>query len=138
MSLSQYNTTLLDALPTQIKKINEQRIAQGYTSTNAYVITQLHARIQETIKTFVTNNFPQIERVDCQIHWIDRVMFHADMTIKFDTSIVRTLGKEFAGVFVPQVVTLLKEKTTSLNLTSIEQKGIYINCTLEPSFWGNL
>jgi arginyl-tRNA synthetase len=138
VSLESYNTALLDAVPAQIKKINEQRIADGYTSTDSYVITQLHARIQETIKTFVTNNFPQIERVDCQIHWIDRVMFHADMTIKFDTSIVRTLGKDFASVFVPQVVTLLKDKTTSLQLTTIEQKGIYINCTLEESFWGNL
>ena len=91
VSLESYNTALLDALPTQIKQINEQRIAQGYTSTNAYIITQLHTRIQETIKSFVTNNFPEIERIECQIHWIDRVMFHADMTIKFDTSIVRTL-----------------------------------------------
>jgi arginyl-tRNA synthetase len=138
VSLESYNTALLEALPNQIKQINEQRIAQGYISTNAYVITQLHARIQETIKTFITNNFSQIERVDCQIHWIDRVMFHADMTIKFDTSIVRTLGKEFASVFVPQVVTLLKDNNTSLHLTTIEQKGIYINCTLEESFWGNI
>lgn len=138
VSLVQYNKDLHDALPAQIQTINKKRIAQGYTPTNAYAITQLHAKIQEIIKSFVKNNFPQMERVDCQIHWIDRAMYHADMTIKFDTSIVRTLGKEFAGVFVPQVVELLKEHNQSLSLKTIEQKGIYINVTLDPSIWINV
>lgn len=133
MSLSQHNTALLNALPTQIKQINDARVAKGYTPTQQYVITRLHDNIQHTIQTFVAEQFPQMQRVDCQIHWIDRAMYHADMTIKFDTSIVRTLGKEFAGVFVPQIVALLNNNAQSLHLTTIEQKWIYINVTLDPS-----
>ncbi len=134
-SLEQYNTELTREILTTKGLISKKRQAYWYTTKNEYVFQQLTDKIQAHIDRFLITHHPEIERIPCLIHRIDVSMYGADFTIKFDTSIVRALGKWFASEFVPQIVATLQAEKHELNLSAIEQKGIYINCTLDSSFW---
>lgn len=137
-SLEEYNSELHEQILTTTQRIEEARLAYGYTSTQSYLFTQLTTAIQSHIDRFLATNYPDRERLPCLIHWIDKAMYGADLTIKFDTSLVRALGKSFASEFVPQIVTTLHTEKETLHITDIEQKGIYINATLTPRFWTQL
>lgn len=134
-SLEQYNAQLTDDVIAKKELIQQKRKSYGYTPKDQYVFQQLTDKIQTHIDSFLVTHHPEVERIPCLIHRIDTSMYRADFTIKFDTSIVRALGKSFASEFVPQVVAVLQENKTELNLVQIEQKGIYINITLDSSFW---
>lgn len=137
-SIDQYNKNLTEQIVATKQAIEQKRKLAGYTAKNAYLFTQLTTDIQSLIDTFLAEHYPEITPLPCLIHWIDKGMYGADFTIKFDTSIVRALGKQFASEFVPQAVELLEKNKITLHLTTIEQKAIYINCILESSFWGDL
>jgi arginyl-tRNA synthetase len=137
-SIDQYNKNLTEQIVATKQAIEHNRKLAGYTKKDAYLFTQLTTDIQSLIDIFLTDTYPEITPLPCLIHWIDKGMFGADFTIKFDTNIVRALGKAFASEFVPHVVELLEKNKTPLRLITVEQKGIYINCTLEDTFRANL
>lgn len=137
-SIDQYNKNLTGQILATKQAIEQKRKLAGYTKKDAYVFTQLTTKLQALIDTFLAKNYPEITPLPCLIHWIDKGMFGADLTIKFDTNIVRALGKQFASEFVPHVVELLEKNKTALRLITVEQKGIYINCTLEDTFRADL
>lgn len=138
MSIDQYNKNLTEQILTTKETIEQKRKLVGYTKKDAYLFTQLTTDIQSLIDTFLSEHHSEITPLPCLIHWIDKGMYGADFTIKFDTNIVRALGKQFASEFVPHVVQLLEKNKTPLRLATIEQKGIYINCTLEDTVWAEL
>lgn len=137
-SLEQYNVRLTEKTLETKKQVEAKRHAYGYTAKKTYVFSQLTNSIQTILDQFLTTHYPALEQLPCLIHRIDKDMYGADLTIKFDTTIVRALGKTFASEFVPQITTLLQENQPALRLTHVEQKGIYINCILEKSFRADL
>jgi len=134
-SIDQYNITKLQEINQTKIRIDEERKEFGYTKRSEYIFIEAITNMQLCIDMFLKNSYPEIDRLPCLIHRIDRSMYGADLTIKFDTSLVRTLGKSFASEFVPTVVERLKKNKQSLGLVSVEQKWIYINCTLDTAFW---
>ena len=137
-SIDQFNKHLTEKIVATKESIEQQRILRWYTPKSDYLFFQLASKLQSLIDTFLGENYTEITPLPCLIHWIDKGTYGADFTIKFDTTIVRTLWKLFASEFVPQVVNLLTANQTTLRLVTIEQKGIYINGTLEDGFWGDL
>gem|GEM_PF-3762611 len=121
-SIDQYNITKLQEINQTKIRIDEERKEFGYTKRSEYIFIEAITNMQLCIDMFLKNSYPEIDRLPCLIHRIDRSMYGADLTIKFDTSLVRTLGKSFASEFVPTVVERLKKNKQSLGLVSVEQK----------------
>lgn len=136
-SLYEIHAALHQQTLDTIHKLERAKKATGYTPSWAYATHRLFASIQQTIQTYCADQYAHMSVWPLLIHRIDRAMYQADLTIKFDTALVRQRGKEFTSSFLPAVVARLSTQT-ALPFAQIEQKGIYINVTLQIVFWQSI